>query len=247
MPAAPQQQLTPLANLSTRPYQNDSPGTTNTLPPIQSQVNGFHYAPSYPRQDNNTTHTPPHAPSSQPPLPMSRNAAYPPVSQPSSLAQPTIPSTQPQGYGLVAPPYSGPPSHHSIGSAAPPIPHMNGSYAPLNAPMNAPINLPSIQQGAFDPYRGGNPSMEYANQGTPSRLQDGQGPHSAGQPPVVGSQGRRGILPSTMGRVPMTGPESFSRANVNPQKNHDGKYPCPYCPKTYLHLKHLKRHLLRRK
>jgi hypothetical protein len=31
-----------------------------------------------------------------------------------------------------------------------------------------------------------------------------------------------------------------------PSKNSDGKYPCPHCTKTYLHAKHLKRHLLRR-
>lgn len=30
-----------------------------------------------------------------------------------------------------------------------------------------------------------------------------------------------------------------------PQKDADGKYPCPHCNKTYLHAKHLKRHLLR--
>ncbi|RAL64293.1 hypothetical protein DID88_002185 [Monilinia fructigena] len=53
----------------------------------------------------------------------------------------------------------------------------------------------------------------------------------AEEPPthVVGSQGRRGILPSAPGR---------------PQ-DADGKFPCPHCTKTYLHAKHLKRHLLR--
>ena len=30
-----------------------------------------------------------------------------------------------------------------------------------------------------------------------------------------------------------------------PQKDDDGKFPCPHCNKTYLHAKHLKRHLLR--
>ncbi|KAI7520336.1 hypothetical protein KC317_g22415, partial [Hortaea werneckii] len=30
-----------------------------------------------------------------------------------------------------------------------------------------------------------------------------------------------------------------------PQKDADGKYPCPHCNKTYLHAKHLRRHLLR--
>jgi hypothetical protein len=33
--------------------------------------------------------------------------------------------------------------------------------------------------------------------------------------------------------------------SIIPQKDADEKYPCPNCQKTYLHAKHLKRHLLR--
>jgi hypothetical protein len=59
---------------------------------------------------------------------------------------------------------------------------------------------------------------------------------------VVGQQGRRGILPSAPGRpAPTTGKP------VIPVKDADGKFPCPNCTKTYLHAKHLKRHMLRRK
>jgi hypothetical protein len=63
---------------------------------------------------------------------------------------------------------------------------------------------------------------------------------------VVGGQGRRGILPSAPGRAPIgqgvdgKGPYQF-------EKTADGKFQCPHCPKTYLHQKHLKRHMLRRK
>ena len=70
------------------------------------------------------------------------------------------------------------------------------------------------------------------------------------EPPthVVGSQGRRGILPSAPGRpaVTATGTGSTKNAMI-PAKDADGKFPCPHCTKTYLHAKHLKRHLLRRK
>lgn len=70
------------------------------------------------------------------------------------------------------------------------------------------------------------------------------------EPPthVVGSQGRRGILPSAPGRpaVTATGTGSTKNAAI-PAKDADGKFPCPHCTKTYLHAKHLKRHLLRRK
>lgn len=63
---------------------------------------------------------------------------------------------------------------------------------------------------------------------------------------VVGSQGRRGILPSAPGR-PAVSASSTGKNAMIPAKDADGKFPCPHCTKTYLHAKHLKRHLLRRK
>ena len=66
---------------------------------------------------------------------------------------------------------------------------------------------------------------------------------------VVGSQGRRGILPSAPGRPPVApnGLNGSPKGGQIPQKDADGKFPCPNCTKTYLHAKHLKRHMLRRK
>lgn len=66
---------------------------------------------------------------------------------------------------------------------------------------------------------------------------------------VVGSQGRRGILPSAPGRPPVSanGLNGSPKGGQMPQKDADGKFPCPNCTKTYLHAKHLKRHMLRRK
>lgn len=61
---------------------------------------------------------------------------------------------------------------------------------------------------------------------------------------VVGSQGRRGILPSEPGRLAVD-TQSPTKSMI-PVKDADGKYPCQHCNKTYLHAKHLKRHLLRR-
>lgn len=64
---------------------------------------------------------------------------------------------------------------------------------------------------------------------------------------VVGSQGRRGILPSVPGRPPAPASvAAVSAKSLIPQKDAEGKFPCPHCNKTYLHAKHLKRHLLRR-
>ncbi|KAK1519287.1 hypothetical protein CABS01_16607 [Colletotrichum abscissum] len=63
---------------------------------------------------------------------------------------------------------------------------------------------------------------------------------------VVGSQGRRGILPSAPGRPAATpAGAGKTKSTVIPVKDADGKFPCPHCTKTYLHAKHLKRHLLR--
>ena len=77
-------------------------------------------------------------------------------------------------------------------------------------------------------------------------------PHLEEQPlpsHVVGAQGRRGILPSTVGRpAAVVGADLHASKDVPlPPKDEDGKYPCPHCEKTYLHSKHLKRHLLRRR
>ncbi|CZT03779.1 hypothetical protein WAI453_009041 [Rhynchosporium graminicola] len=79
----------------------------------------------------------------------------------------------------------------------------------------------------------------------------GYGQHNMGmlpdmEPPthVVGSQGRRGILPSAPGRPAVSATGTGKNALI-PAKDADGKFPCPHCTKTYLHAKHLKRHLLR--
>lgn len=60
---------------------------------------------------------------------------------------------------------------------------------------------------------------------------------------VIGSQGRRGILPSVPGRP--AAPVAAKNTAI-PVKDADGRFPCPHCTKTYLHAQHLKRHLLRR-
>ncbi|KAL8785664.1 MAG: hypothetical protein Q9213_003223 [Squamulea squamosa] len=65
---------------------------------------------------------------------------------------------------------------------------------------------------------------------------------------VVGSQGRRGILPSANGRPPAAatdGAQGGPKTASTPVKDGEGKFPCDHCAKTYLHAKHLKRHMLR--
>ena len=68
------------------------------------------------------------------------------------------------------------------------------------------------------------------------------GPSNGVPPRVVGKQGVRGVLPSARGGVTLS-PEKTQQVLA---KDKNGKYPCMHCQKTYLHAKHLKRHLLRR-
>ncbi|TPX14977.1 uncharacterized protein E0L32_004807 [Thyridium curvatum] len=113
-----------------------------------------------------------------------------------------------------------------------PAPSPGARGPPVLRPMPTGGVMP--QQGMQSPY-GQSPLMPQ-----PSMLPEGEQPTH-----VVGSQGRRGILPSAPGRpaAPAAG-TAGAKAQV-PQKDADGKFPCPHCTKTYLHAKHLKRHLLR--
>lgn len=104
---------------------------------------------------------------------------------------------------------------------------------PVLRPMPAGGVMP--QQGLPSPY-GGSPMMPHQQ----AILQENDQPTH-----VVGSQGRRGILPSAPGRPAAPTGSGASKNTVIPQKDADGKFPCPHCTKTYLHAKHLKRHLLR--
>ena len=111
--------------------------------------------------------------------------------------------------------------------------------APSNGKMPQPLrpmppNGMQMQASMNSPY-GHNGMMPQ-----PQMMMEEQPTH------VVGSQGRRGILPSAPGR-PAVGATTAAKGAIIPQKDADGKFPCPHCTKTYLHAKHLKRHLLRRR
>lgn len=64
---------------------------------------------------------------------------------------------------------------------------------------------------------------------------------------VVGFQGRRGNIPCDDRAATAIDQNSGGQSYAHvPTKDENGKYPCSYCAKTYLHAKHLKRHMLRR-
>ncbi|ROW09637.1 hypothetical protein VMCG_02677 [Cytospora schulzeri] len=113
-----------------------------------------------------------------------------------------------------------------------PAPSPGGRVPPVLRPMPAGGVMP--QSGLASPYAQ-SPMMAQ-----PSILQENDQPTH-----VVGSQGRRGILPSAPGRPAAPAPGTAAAKAQVPQKDADGKFPCPHCTKTYLHAKHLKRHMLR--
>ncbi|KAK7937477.1 uncharacterized protein PG986_014345 [Apiospora aurea] len=64
------------------------------------------------------------------------------------------------------------------------------------------------------------------------------------QPINMAKSRRYGIFP-TVPQSAVSSSATISVATVVPQKDAYGKFPCPHCTKTYIHAKHLKRHLLR--
>jgi hypothetical protein len=145
-------------------------------------------------------------------------------------SQPNYSYPPPPRSGSMMPQSSTSMSHPQNIAPAPPQNRMPQPLAPM------PPNGMHLQGSMPSPYgnhmMGGQPMMD--NMEPPTH--------------VVGSQGRRGILPSAPGRPPVTTAGTGSTKNAMiPAKDADGKFPCPHCTKTHLHAKHLKRHLLRRK
>lgn len=145
----------------------------------------------------------------------------------------------PQGYQspqTLLPPTSGSQSYPQPIAPAPPR-DRRPDYAAM------PSGAFSHPEGRAPIWAGADPMAAAANGQAP--LPDNREPPRT---QVVGSQGRRGILPSVPGRAAVpNGANGTARSTTIPAKDADGKFPCPHCTKTYLHAKHLKRHLLRRK
>ncbi|KAI2699928.1 hypothetical protein CBS147317_6843 [Penicillium roqueforti] len=195
-----------------------------------------------------------------------------PVSQPHTLPplQPHHPQS-PAPHHHMGQPYRPdlsryPPSTHDVygASQAPMMPHTTAhqQYPPPPSVLPPASSAQSYPQPiAPAPPRDRRPDFNGLPSGAFS-YSDGKGwgmtpdvngangsPY-AKEPPrtqVVGSQGRRGILPSVPGRAtPVSnGVNGTAKSTTIPAKDADGKFPCPHCNKTYLHAKHLKRHLLR--
>lgn len=185
---------------------------------------------------NSHPHTPRTPGTPNPPTPSNGMSNYPqPPSQGAPRGYPQMmnyPQPPQHGYGTTS---SMMPQSSVAQSHPQPIAPAPATRPPVLRPMPAGGVMP--QSGMSSPY-GQSPLMPQQQ----SILQDQEQPTH-----VVGSQGRRGILPSAPGRPAAPTGAGAAKNTVIPQKDADGKFPCPHCTKTYLHAKHLKRHLLRRK
>lgn len=209
--------------------QHDSPASGHpTLPPLQNQNGGYAQfgSLSY-AQPGSQNHTPP--------------TPHTPVTSSMGNGQTSAYSHVSPASAMGPPPYSQNP--YGMSSSSMMYPSSTSTSMP---PTSSSAGLPTIRP--MPPGGVGGPMSSLPSLGNPHMGQQASFMQNEEAPThVVGSQGRRGILPSAPGRpnAPVSGTGQTSK-NMIPQKDADGKYPCPHCNKTYLHAKHLKRHLLRR-
>jgi hypothetical protein len=221
-----------------QPHQRQQPPSTappQTLPPLQPGHPAHAAYPGYSSNSPKTSAAPSgqnssNAMTSYPPPPQQnagRGASYPIMNN-----NPYPPQPYPGASSSMLPQTTTAASHPQ---PIAPAPSPAGSRGP---PLLRPMPAGGVisQPGMNSPY-GQSPLMPQT-----SMMTEGDQPTH-----VVGSQGRRGILPSAPGRPAAPAAGTAQAKNQIPQKDADGKFPCPHCTKTYLHAKHLKRHLLRRK
>jgi len=189
--------------------------------------------------------------------------SYPSIGQQYNGQQnqlPTLPPLQSAGqyqpmYGHNSNPHTPQPPHTPVTSASngsstmPPLQHPplrplqpTPSYLPMTSAYSQAPMLSTAAAHTNGHQLGPSPGMGlgHASMYTHTPVLPNQEPEPVH---VVGQQGRRGVLPTHPGRPAPAAGKTPTAAT----KNAEGKYECPHCNKTYLHLKHLKRHLLRRK
>ncbi|PSK54122.1 hypothetical protein B9Z65_7928 [Elsinoe australis] len=239
-PQQPQGQQQPFAGFSAvqaqqqQHHQPPPQHENSTLPPLQPAAHNYgHLPPLYTGVQHSASPHTPHTPA------VNSAVSHTP-SNFSTMSTPVTAGSMP------------PPSTSYMASAS--------AYATSqasSAAANNPSALPSSNRlqdirpmppaGSFNspmsPFPPFNNAAAMAQQGPQHQYipsQESEPTH------VVGSQGRRGILPSVPGRAPAPSSiNTVSAKSLIPTKDADGKFPCPHCNKTYLHAKHLKRHLLR--
>lgn len=221
-PGQPQQQQ----------QQNTASPSHTTLPPLQAQ-NGYPQFGSMSYAHPGSQSQTPSAPHTPATAPMAGNGQ-------NSYSQHVSPTNTTAPGSMLPPTFTNNPYGNMSQSMMYPS-STSTALPPTSASMNLP-NLRPMPPGGVNGLPGlSNPGQMGQLGQQPSFMQNEEAPTH-----VVGSQGRRGILPSAPGRPNPPAQGSAPTKSMIPQKDADGKYPCPHCNKTYLHAKHLKRHLLRR-
>lgn len=233
-----QQHYAPYSGMQNQHHQQPSNGENpTTLPPLQSSTNNYaHLPPLYTHTQHSASPGAPHTPSSSS-MSSHNNHAFSHLNSPAPSGSMPPPSSSylPMGSTYA----SSHPLTHSSSSTMPNTSAVAGGPGQSRLP-----DLRPMPQGSFN-----NSVSPFPSFGAPNNIPQHQYiPNQEPEPThVVGSQGRRGILPSAPGRAaPPTPGAATSTKSMIPAKDADGKFPCPHCNKTYLHAKHLKRHLLRR-
>ncbi|KAN0076406.1 hypothetical protein V8E54_006548 [Elaphomyces granulatus] len=244
-PTSLPQGTTPLSSMPMPQYpmQPQYPvSQAHTLPPLQShhsQSPAPHYMPQPYRPDMSryptTSSHEVYSTTTAPIPPHTTVNSLPPTSFLTHPPQPAPSQQQPQQYQ---------PAHNLL----PPASSAQSYPQPIAPapPRDRRSDYAAMPSGAFSHPEGKGPI--WAN--TEAMAGVNGLPYAGKEPPraqVVGSQGRRGILPSVTGRAGgmANGVNGTAKSTTIPAKDADGKFPCPHCNKTYLHAKHLKRHLLR--
>lgn len=208
----PQTNYSPVNNMSASyqmpPYQNQT-----QLPPINYQ------------------HLPPASQQGYMPQPQYRNdlPRYPSSSGP---PQPQM-ASQNQMHGLPAPMLPQPPHQHQH-QHQPPPPGYQGQQAPRQSyqqPLAPAPPRPDPMANNY-PHPDNRPPPWTGAEVMPGMPTDPG--RDMTRTHVVGSQGRRGILPSAPGRPPVqpNGLNGSPKGGQLPQKDADGKFPCPNCTKV---------------
>ncbi len=233
----PSRQLSTPSSASSQPYQLPQPSLSNyqNLPSLHSQnyTQGFGNDPFGQRtQAPQSSFVPANAPT------ITHAATYPVYA---STVMPSYtghqnPYAQPTRSFQSSQAYSSQPSPTQAYQAYTPSVPLQARRPELRPMPAGGLN----EQPQLPPYQ---KAMPLSNSVSLQSNHEPQPTH------VVGSQGRRGILPSAVGRPPAIGNGNVTgqKSASIPPRDAEGKFPCPYCSKNYLHAKHLKRHLLRRK
>jgi len=199
-----------------------------------------HHASSYGDDDNpfaSTRNLPVHPSMMNGPVIQTTEAEMVPVYAPTAHAH-----YNPQAFNV-----SRPPSYPQLSQAPNMRPFTSASQ---QSGYTSAVRLPNLQP---QPMPNGNGAVGHTRIIIPNGVQyrSASGSHESTtddepQPTrVVGSQGRRGPIPASAGKPPP--PLDLRKHEPLIVRDKDGKYQCPHCTKKYLHGKHLKRHLLRRK